>query len=73
MILKDGSRKERKRAFSRGFDSVPMQERNSLGSDIDMMRIRNIDGINMIVTLKLTEEKLSIVGDLKKGKDIKII
>jgi hypothetical protein len=38
-----------------------------------MMRIRNFEGVNVIVTIRLGEDKLTIVGDLKKGKDLKII
>ena len=32
------------------------------------MRIRNVDGVNMIVTIKLDEDKLTVLGDMKKGK-----
>lgn len=37
------------------------------------MRLRKIDGVNMIVTVKLTESQMTIIGDLKTLKTIKII
>jgi hypothetical protein len=44
-----------------------------LQKDIEMMRIRNFDGTNIIVTIRLGQEKLTILGDMKQGKDVKII
>ena len=38
-----------------------------------MMRIRNIDGHTMVVTLKLSNEQLMIMGDLKSVKTVKLI
>lgn len=38
-----------------------------------MVRIRNIDGLNFVVTVKLDQVKLTIIGDLNKGKQIKLI
>ena len=74
LILRDGTRRERsRRAMSRGFDSLNNNDRNALGGPIEFMRIRNVDGTNMIVTIKLDEEKLTILGDMKKGKEVKII
>lgn len=73
IIIRDGSKRERRRAFSRGLDLRPSLDRNALGGDIEMMRIRNIDGVNMVVTIKLNDTTLTILSDLRKGKDIKII
>ncbi len=39
----------------------------------DIIRIRKINGINMIVTLKLAKKKLIILVDDKKSKNIKMI
>lgn len=38
-----------------------------------MMRIRSFNGINVIVTIRLGPDVLTILGDLKRGKDVKII
>ncbi len=37
------------------------------------MRIRNFDGVSMVVTIKLDREQLTIIGDVKTTKDIKLI
>lgn len=37
------------------------------------MRLRNVDGVNIIVTVKLTDRQMTIIGDLKTVKSIKII
>ena len=39
----------------------------------DIIRIRKINGINMIVTLKLAKKKLIFLVDDKKSKNIKMI
>ena len=39
----------------------------------DIIRIRKINGINMIVTLKLAKKKLIVLVDDKKSKNIKMI
>lgn len=38
-----------------------------------MMRIRNIDGFTMVITVKMDQEKLTIMGDLKSSKTVKLI
>lgn len=38
-----------------------------------MVRIKNIDGVNLIITVKLGKKYLKIFGDRKFGKSIKII
>lgn len=71
IVIKDGSRRGRKRHEPR---SINLDfDRNSLRGDVEMMRIRNIDGMSMVVTVKLGEVNLTIVGDLKSTKSIKII
>ena len=50
-----------------------MLERTSLQKDIEMMRIRNFNGTNIIVTIRLGQDKLTILGDMKRGKDVKVI
>ena len=45
----------------------------SLQKDIEMMRIRNFNGTNIIVTIRLGQDKLTILGDMKRGKDVKVI
>jgi len=37
------------------------------------MRIRNIGGVNMVVTVKLTSNKMIILGDHDRGNNIKTI
>lgn len=37
------------------------------------MKLRNIDGVSMVVTVKLDQKQLSIVGDLRTTKAMKII
>jgi len=44
-----------------------------MNDEIEMMRIRKIDEINMVITVKLNSEHLTIIGDTKRGKDIKVI
>jgi hypothetical protein len=49
-------------------------DKNKLSSDVEMMRIRTIDGVNMVVTIRLGTANLTILADLKRGaKDLKII
>jgi hypothetical protein len=52
LVIKDraSARRERKRGFSKALNLEPM---SSLGGGIELMRLRNIDGINMIITVKL--------------------
>lgn len=59
--------------FSRQTDSANLLDRTSLQKDVEMMRIRNFNGTNIIVTIRLGQDKLTILGDLKRGKDVKII
>jgi hypothetical protein len=73
LIIRDGSRRERKRVFSREMDSANLLDRSPLQKDVEMMRIRNFNGTNIIVTVRLGQDKLTILGDLKRGKDVKII
>ena len=70
MIIRDGSK--RRRGLSREFDTGPT-DRPSLQKDVEMMRIRSFNGINVIVTIRLGPDVLTILGDLKRGKDVKII
>ncbi len=70
LILNDGTRKERKRNSAREADYSNL---GSLERDVEMMRIRNFNGVNVIVTIRLGPEMLTILGDLKKGKDVKVI
>lgn len=37
------------------------------------MRLRNIDGTNMVITVKLDQNQLTILGDLKAEKTVKVI
>lgn len=46
---------------------------NSLQSNIQLMRIRVIDGQNFLVTVRLDSEKMQILADNKATKEIKII
>lgn len=39
----------------------------------DIIRIRKINGVNMIVTLKLARKKLIMLVDDKKSQNIKMI
>lgn len=70
MIIRDGSK--RRRGLSREFDNGPT-DRLSLQKDVEMMRIRSFNGVNVIVTIRLGQDVLTILGDLKRGKDVKII
>lgn len=69
LIVKDGKR-TRKRAFSRPINLEPTR---FIGKDIEIMRLRNVDGTNMVITVKLDERWLTILGDLKTDKNVKII
>lgn len=69
LILKDGKR-SKKRTFSRPINLEPSR---FLGKDIELMRLRNVNGTNMVVTVKLEEKQLTILGDLKADKNVKII
>lgn len=52
----------------------PSLDKNKLSSDVEMMRIRTIDGVNMVVTIRFGSANLTILADLKRGaKDLKII
>jgi hypothetical protein len=44
-----------------------------MNNDFELVRIKKIDGKTLIVSLKLDEEKLKILGDDKRGGDQKII
>lgn len=46
---------------------------NYLNSDIELMRIRNIDGFTMIVTVTMNKDLMIVKGDNKKSKEIRII
>lgn len=70
LIVKDGSKRGRKRAFSKPINLDPPR---FLGRDIELMRLRNVDGTNMVVTVKLDSKQLTILGDLKSDKSVKII
>ena len=48
-------------------------DKNVLNQDIEMMRIRNIDGVTMVVTVKLDQKQLTIMADLKSSKTVKLI
>lgn len=48
-------------------------EPNSFKGDIELKQIRNINGVTIVVTLKLTQEQLTILGDVRGSKSIKII
>lgn len=54
-------------------DSANLLDRTPLQKDVEMMRIRNFNGTNIIVTVRLGQDKLTVLGDLKRGKDVKII
>lgn len=69
LIIRDGSKRERKRLLSKELDN----DRTALARDIEMMRIRNFNGANIIVTIRLSQDKLTILGDMKRGKDVKVI
>ena len=72
LVIKDGSsRRERKRSYNK-----PLNldfDRNAIKGDVEMMRIRNIDGITMVITVKLEEGHLTIMSDMKASKTVKII
>ncbi len=68
--MKDRIRKPRRKGLTK------MELYSSLNNDKgveDIIRIRKINGINMIVTLKLAKKKLIILVDDKKSKNIKMI
>ena len=48
-------------------------DRNQIQGDVEMMRIRNIDGFMMVITAKIDQKQLTILGDLKSTKTVKII
>lgn len=74
LILNDGSRKQKKRSFSKALDAIPpYYDKNSLRGDIEMMRIRNFEGVNIVITIRFDDERLAIIGDARHGKDVKII
>ena len=71
LVIKDGSRRERKRSYNKPINLD--FDRNAVQGDIEMMRIRNIDGYTMVVTVKMDKEQLTIMGDLKSSKTVKLI
>ena len=63
LVIKDGKRRERRRTSQK-----PMNldfDRNQIQGDVEMMRIRNIDGFMMVITAKIDQKQLTILGDLK--------
>lgn len=71
LVIKDGKRRERRRPSHK-----PMNldfDRNQIQGDVEMMRIRNIDGFMMVITAKIDQKQLTIMGDLKAAKTVKII
>jgi hypothetical protein len=40
---------------------------------VELCRLKTIDGINFLVTIRLNEQKLHIFGDTKDKRDIKVI
>jgi hypothetical protein len=41
--------------------------------NIEMCRIRVIDGASFLITVKMTPVKLQIIGDCKDKKEMKVI
>lgn len=69
IILKDGSR--RKRALSKPLDLG--YDGTGGPNDVELMRLLKIDGVSMLVTIKLNSTQLIIVGDLQNEKQVKMI
>jgi len=68
-VIRDGTR--RRRASSRPIDLG--YDRTPIDNQVELVRLLKIDGISMLVTIKLDQSQLTIVGDLQNDKKIKII
>ena len=44
-----------------------------MNHNVELMRAKNIDGVNMIVTVTLDAQKLIVKGDCKGASNLKII
>ena len=40
---------------------------------IEMMRIRNLGGVTIVITVRLDSKQLTVLGDIKGSKAVKII
>jgi len=38
-----------------------------------MMRIRNLGGVTMVITVRINSQQLTVLGDIKGSKGVKII
>lgn len=47
--------------------------RNSRGLNVELSKIKTIDGVSFLVTIRMGMDKLQIIGDTKTKKDIKVI
>ena len=66
-IPKEGGK--RRRAISKPLDLGYEGSQN----DVELMRLIKIDGVSMLVTIKLNSSHLVIVGDLQHDKQVKMI
>jgi hypothetical protein len=71
LVIKDGGKSQKRRTFHKPI-SLDFN-RNLLTGAIELVRMRNIDGVNMIVTITLDEHQLTISGDPKINRSVKII
>lgn len=71
LVISDRPPKPKKRSQTR-----PMNldfDRNCIKGEIEMMRIRNLDGVTMVITVRLDAKQMTILGDVKTCKAVKII
>lgn len=70
-VIKDGPPKPKRRSQSR-----PLNldfDRSGLNGDIEMVRIRNLGGVTMVITVKIDPQQMTVLGDVKGSKAVKII
>jgi hypothetical protein len=71
LVIKDGPPKPKRRSHTKPLN-LAFDHPNTKG-DIEMMRIRNLGGVTMVITVKLDSQQMTVLGDVKGSKAIKII
>lgn len=64
-IIRDGRRKRSSVSHIANKDVNP--------NTIELCRMRTIDGVSFLITIRLNQERLQIIGDTKDKREIKVI
>ena len=67
-VIKDGSKRRRgsTKPINLGYDRPANDE-------VEMVRLLKLDGVSMLVTIRLNQTQLVITGDLQTEKQVKLI